>query len=195
MRSMLHHSFFFKRLIAGILALGFILLLNPLSVFAKSEDLPLFDSLNDWLYRGAQPTEAGIKELKQKGIHTVINFRNEDKWIKWEKEQVEKSGMKYVSLPWSITSSVKPELLDQFFETLDKPENRPVFFHCKHGRDRTGVMSTLAFMRYGNLSEKEARETALKTIRPNLRYSFFVNRKISFFIKKRPKDFSQVSDG
>ena len=195
MRSMLHRSFFSKRLIAGIVALGFILLFNPLSAFAKSEDLPLFDSLNDWLYRGAQPTEAGIKELKQKGIRTVVNFRNEDKWIKWEKEQVEKSGMNYVGLPWSITSSVKPELLDQFFEILDKPENRPVFFHCKHGRDRTGVMSTLALMRYGNLSEKEARESALMTIRPNLRYRFFVNRKISFFIKKRPKDFSQVSGG
>jgi protein tyrosine/serine phosphatase len=123
----------------------------------------------------------------------VINFRPEPDSIQWEKEKVEALGMKFVSLPWNITESVEPQLLDQFFEILDEPMNRPVFFHCKHGRDRTGVMSTLALMRYEKLSEAQARELALETIHPNLQYRFSVNRKIDFFVKERPQHFSDSS--
>lgn len=149
----------------------------------RSSVVPLLNPLNDWLYRGPQPAEKDFVQLKRKGIRTVVNFRHEPKWIEWEKEKVEALGMKYVSLPWSITKPVKPQLLDQFFEVLDDPKNRPVFFHCRHGRDRSGVMATLAFMRYEKLSESQAREIALETIRPHLRYRSFVNQKINFFVK------------
>ena len=149
----------------------------------RSHPVPLLNPLNDWLYRGPQPGENDFLQIRKKGIHTVINFRHEPKWIEWERGKVEALGMKYVSLPWSITKSVKPELLDQFFEVLDDPKNRPIFFHCHHGRDRSGVMATLAFMRYEKLSESQAREMALETIRPHLRYRLFVNQKIDFFVK------------
>ena len=82
------------------------------SVPKDFEDLPLFAPLNDWLYRGAQPTEKGLHELKEKGIRTVVNFRREKDWIEWERKEVESLGMKYVSLPWSIWKPAKPALLD-----------------------------------------------------------------------------------
>ena len=141
--------------------------------------------VNEWLYRSGQPTAAEFEKFHQKGIRTVVNFRDEPQWIEWERRGVEGLGMKYVSLPWSIVKSVKPELLDQLFEVLDNPANHPVLMHCKHGRDRTGVMTTLALMRYEKLSEAQAREQALETVRPNLRYRMFVNQKVDFFIKKK----------
>ena len=165
-----------------------LLLLPSISLYAKSDDLPLLASVDTWLYRGGQPTSEGFKQLKEKGIRTVVNFRDESKWIDWERQKVEALGMKYVSLPWSITRPVKPELLDQFFEVLDRRKNRPVFFHCKHGRDRSGVMTVLALMRYQKLTEEEAREAALETIHPNFRYRYFVNKKIEFFLKKEKGD-------
>ncbi len=141
--------------------------------------------VNDWLYRSGQVKGEGFHKLRELGIRTVVNFRNEPEWIEWEKKIVEGLGIKYVSLPWSITRDVKPELLDQLFRVLDDPKNRPVLIHCKHGRDRTGVMTTLALMRYGKLPEDFAREEAIETIRPNFRYRIFVNEKIDFFIRKR----------
>ena len=177
-------------------SLFFSLLFLPTSCVSISKkasaDLPYFDSLNDWLYRGGQPTEEGFRQLKEKGIRTIVNFRNEPEWIRREKKRVEGLGMKYVNLPWTLWGSVNPELLNQFFETLDRPENRPVFFHCKHGRDRTGVMTTLALMRYEKLSECEARKRALKKIKPNLRYRYFVNQKIEFFLQKDPQSLKAV---
>lgn len=177
---------FFSKKSGWILALtiGLLFSFSYAPLLAKSsDDLPLFMPVNDWLYRGGQPKEEGFKKLKQKGVRTVVNFRDEKKWVEWERKKVEGLGMKYVSLPWNIMRSAKPELLDQFFKVLDKRRNRPVFFHCEHGRDRSGVMTTLALMHYEKLSEEEAREQALETIRPNFRYRYFVNQKIKFFSK------------
>lgn len=145
--------------------------------------IALLNPLNDWLYRGPQPEEKEFEKLKQKGIKTVVNFRDEPKWIEWEKSKVEALGMKYVNLPWNIMKPADPKLMDRFFEVLSDPKNQPVFFHCKHGRDRSGVMATLALMRYEELSETEAREVALGTIHPHLRYQPFVNQKINFFVE------------
>lgn len=149
--------------------------------------------LNEWLYRSPQPTEEDFEVMQSRGIRTVVNFRREDeKTQDWEKEKVESLGMNYVSLPWSVTRSVEPELLDQFFKILDDPKNRPVLFHCKHGRDRSGVMSVLALMRYENLSEEEARKLAFSKIPPNRRYHPFVNQKIRYFVESRPESFSET---
>ncbi len=152
-------------------------------------DAAVLNPVNDWMYRGSQPKEGDFSRIKAKGIRTVVNFRNEPGWVEWEKERVEKLGMKYVNLPWTIVRSVKPELLDDFFKVLDDPKNRPVLIHCKHGRDRTGVMTTLALMRYDKRTEADAREFALGTIRPHRRYQYFVSKKIDFFIKERPSLF------
>ncbi len=163
-------------------------LASPPAFSETSEEIPRFAEVNEWLTRGAQPTQEGLEELKARGVHTVINFRDEPKWIEWEKREVEALGMHYVSLPWTIWKSVKPELLDQLFEVLDRPENRPAFIHCKHGRDRTNVMTVLSLMRYEKLTEDQARKSAFEMVRPHLRYWFFVNRKIRFFLSKRSVD-------
>lgn len=173
----------------------FSLFSSCISFRRTSDDLPLFAPLNHWLYRGAQPTEEGFVQLKEKGIRTVVNFRNEPERIEWERAQVEGSGMHYVSLPWSVWRDVDPKLLDRFFETLDNPQDRPVFFHCKHGRDRTGAMSALALMRYKGLSEEEARQEALTKIKPHLRYRYLVSQKIGFFLKERASQFSEFPAG
>lgn len=172
---------------AGLIFIFLLLLLAACSFsysYEGTKPVPI-SPVNEWLSRSGQPARAEFEKFKQKGIRTVVNFRAEPKWIEWEKRGVEGLGMKYVSLPWTITGSVEPELLDQLFEVLNNPANRPVLMHCKHGRDRTGVMTTLALMRYEKLSETQAREQALETIRPNLRYRMFVNQKIDFFIKKK----------
>ncbi len=194
MENMRYPSFLSKLRLPALLVLlavfGASCVYTPASSF--STGLPAQNPLNDWLSRGPQPREADLEMLEARGVRTIVNFRNEPGWIKWEKEKVENLGMHYVSLPWSITKPVKPELLDSFFKVLDDPKNRPVFFHCQYGRDRSGVMSVLALMRYERMSEEEARQFTFDTIRPHLRYKPFVNQKIKFFLEKRPSAFSRT---
>src|SRR5438270_13992801 len=49
------------------------------------------------LYRGAQPSRDGIALLKQRGVRTVINLRDDPP--PWEKGAAEQAGLHYVSIP------------------------------------------------------------------------------------------------
>jgi len=181
----------YKRSALTVSILGLSLLL-PACYFSReyvvmtATDAPAVSPVNDWLYRGPQPAEDFLAALRHKGIKTVVDFRDEPILNEREKKGAESLGMKYVGLPWNIKEPVDPALLDRFFEVLDERENRPVFMHCKHGRDRTGVMATLALMRYERLSEGAARGIALETIHPTPLRQGDVNEKIKFFLKERP---------
>lgn len=102
-----------------------------------------FARINPNLYRGAQPTKESFARLKEVGIKTVINLReNHD-----DKDEAKGSGLKLVDIPMhaSLTGSTAPSEADvkKFFETVLDPANQPVYFHCAHGKDRTGTMAAI----------------------------------------------------
>jgi len=99
-----------------------------------------FGSPAQGIYRGAQPNEEGFKALKDLGVKTIINFRLEQKKIEKERSIVESLNMKFVSIPWDGRSRPQRTDVDQFIEILKDPKNTPVFFHCRRGAERTGVM-------------------------------------------------------
>lgn len=105
-----------------------------------SQIIENFGSPGKGIYRGAQPSEDGFKALKEMGIKTVINFRNENKKVQKEKQLVESLGMQYISIPWDGRREPKKEDVNQFIELVKKSDSQPVFFHCRRGAERTGVM-------------------------------------------------------
>ncbi len=64
---------FFRRAAACCLAAG----VSVVSAFAGSENpnLPNFYKVDDHVFRGAQPSDAGFKDLAKLGIKTVIDLR------------------------------------------------------------------------------------------------------------------------
>jgi tyrosine-protein phosphatase SIW14 len=92
------------------------------------------------LYRGAQPGRHGFRHLRALGIRTVLSLRS---WHR-ERQPVRAAGMVPVELPLraDVRGSVAPSRsdLERFFAVVLDPERQPVFVHCAHGRDRTGVM-------------------------------------------------------
>jgi tyrosine-protein phosphatase SIW14 len=99
-----------------------------------------FARVNPALYRGAQPTEEGLKQLKAMGIKTVIDFRSYHSTHK----QVEAAGMTAVEIPLKADlGSVPPDdgELKKFFEVVLDPARQPVYIHCAFGKDRTGTMA------------------------------------------------------
>jgi tyrosine-protein phosphatase SIW14 len=95
------------------------------------------------LYRGAQPDAAGFKTLKDLGVKTVISFRSYHS----EKKDVEACGMTAVQIPVQadVFGSEPPtdEQIRLFFTTALDPAKQPVYFHCAHGKDRTGTLGAL----------------------------------------------------
>lgn len=116
---------------------------KPAAVPAAGDQrsLPNFGVVvSDWLYRGAQPTDAGFAELKKLGVEIVVNLRNEIDQIARERTLVEAQGVQYVSIPWRGKEDPKTEQVAQFLDLLRDNPKRKVFVHCERGAERTGVM-------------------------------------------------------
>ena len=92
------------------------------------------------LYRGAQPSEQGLSELKKLGITTIVDLRGEDaEKIRWERRTAESLGMRFVNIPVSGWSPPTNEQVVQFLSLLRGDPTQRIFAHCRFGDDRTGV--------------------------------------------------------
>ncbi|RNC67989.1 MAG: rhombosortase [Desulfuromonadales bacterium] len=88
------------------------------------------------IYRGAQPGPEGYETLRKLGIRTVIDLRTTES----EQGQVEAAGMKAIALPITMSRDGLTEKVDRVVALMADPANQPVFVHCRHGQDRTGIV-------------------------------------------------------
>jgi protein tyrosine/serine phosphatase len=125
------------------------------SIFASAQTSPSsftgvnignFGQMDERFYRGAQPLESDFQALKDLGINTIIDLRNDP--TGYEKGAVEALGMKYVNIPMSGWKSPKQRDVDAFLALVKNPETGKFFVHCKAGIHRTGVVG--AAYRYTN---------------------------------------------
>src|SRR5213593_1028267 len=116
------------------------LLLTGISLTQETpryKELPNLHEVNANLYRGAQPKSGGIQQLKQLGIKTIINLRDNDNREKDEKESAEAAGLRYFNLPLSSFDRPADKTVNEVLALINSPENQPVFLHCSRGADRT----------------------------------------------------------
>ena len=104
------------------------------------------------VYRGAQPGANGYATLKKMGIRTVIDFRTTEN----DRQQVEKAGMRSISVPIEMSRDGLREKVDRVVALMADPANQPVFIHCRHGQDRTGIVSAAYRMKVEGWSLKDA---------------------------------------
>lgn len=88
------------------------------------------------VYRGAQPEAAGYATLKKMGIRSVINLRTSMS----ERAQVEAAGMQSFEVPMEMSRDGLRAKVDRAVALMADPANQPVFVHCRHGQDRTGIV-------------------------------------------------------
>lgn len=103
-------------------------------------DIRNFKQVNDWLFRGGQPIESQYQSLANSGIKTVINLRSTRKLIETERAIVESLGMQFESIPMTYMKSPTYKEVKRFLAIVDDPGKRPIFVHCLHGADRTGIL-------------------------------------------------------
>ncbi len=102
------------------------------------DDLPglkNFAVVTDALSRGAQPTTEGFAELKRRGVKTIVNLRSAHS----DRETLAGMGLQYVEIPCHAWHPESEDVL-KFLTVVRNPKNQPVFVHCEHGSDRTGMM-------------------------------------------------------
>jgi uncharacterized protein (TIGR01244 family) len=104
--------------------------------------LPHFFKVDDHLYRGAQPSPDGFRELARMGVKTIVSLRAEHNWRDQEEQAAlaESLGMRWVYLPMHFWWRPKSQQALNFLEIVRGQTEGPVFIHCRQGEDRTGTM-------------------------------------------------------
>lgn len=135
-----------------LLTLFLIYLAAP--ALAEKAALPNFHVVHNYLLRGGQPTEPGLKTLKDLGVEVVVNLQAPTIAEKHEAAYIGTLGMKYINLPMS-SRAPSERAITTFLDTIDKQAKlstvvsssnpgvkypHAVFVHCAHGSDRTGAM-------------------------------------------------------
>ena len=103
-------------------------------------DIPKFYRVSDHIYRGAQPSEEGLRELSKLGVVTVLDLRPGEEKDSDEGHQAFKLGLHYINVPMNGFRGPTQEQIERGLRVLQTPANWPVFVHCHYGVDRTGTL-------------------------------------------------------
>lgn len=145
------------------------------------------DPAPEAIYRGGQPTQAGFKTLKKMGVKTVIDLR--DDAVSWEKSAVTKNGMTYVHIP-SNAARTNATTIASFLTAMTEAD-RPIYIHCKRGRDRTGL--EVACYRLVHQQDKWSRQQAIEELRAHGQQRLFFPGIERYLRTFNPEDFTPMS--
>lgn len=107
-----------------------------------------FGQMDERYYRGGQPEKSDYQALKDLGVTTVVDLRNDS--MDYEKPEVEALGMKYVNIPMSAWRTPRDSDVETFLKLLNDPATGTVYVHCKAGKHRTGLTAAVyRFTKYG----------------------------------------------
>ena len=135
---------------------------------AEAPGVPKFQTVNERIYRGGQPSREGIKHLASIGVRTVVDLRGGNDHSAEEEKLVEAAGMRYVHVPMNALAAPTDQQIAKVLDLLDDGSAAPVFVHCKRGADRTGTAIACYRIRHDHWDNqkalKEARMTGLSWV-------------------------------
>ena len=121
------------------------------------------------LYRGAQPSALGMKELEKLGVKTIVSLR----FILSDRSRIKNTGLDYEHIHMT-TLHVKSADVIRFLKIVTDRKRTPVFVHCYRGIERAGTMCAAYRIFVQGWSKDEAIEEmtkgpfAFRSVRKNL---------------------------
>ena len=137
------------------------------SALKAQEPLPNFREVSPGLLRGGHPNTAGIQELKRRGVKVIVDLEIADYIeatpgvIAQELRDAKAAGIPVVRFPMS---AFEPALSQRFDDQMTaaiaqlakaSPSNL-TYVHCRHGRDRTGLVVGLHRVENEKMAPKAA---------------------------------------
>ncbi len=115
------------------------------------EGLPNLHKVSNALYRSAQPSAEGMKNLKAMRIETVINLRS----FHSDRDEIGKAELAYEHI-YMKAWHAEEENAVRFLQIVANSKRGPVLVHCQHGADRTGTMCAVYRIAVQGWSKEEA---------------------------------------
>jgi len=119
----------------------------------QMKGVPNLHKVSDTLYRSAQPSAEGMRNLRAMGVETIVNLRS----FHSDRHEIGDTGLAYEHI---YMKAWHPEEEDavRFLQIVANPRRDPVLVHCQHGADRTGTMCALYRVAVQGWSKEEAIE-------------------------------------
>jgi protein tyrosine phosphatase (PTP) superfamily phosphohydrolase (DUF442 family) len=116
--------------------------------------------LGDGIYRGSRPsTDADFAYLRSLGIRTILSLQTHREFepVDSEARNARRLGFTfYQSGVLGLPIQPSEKSIDRAEQVLGDATLRPIYLHCKLGRDRTGLVSALYRVYYENVAPRTA---------------------------------------
>jgi protein tyrosine phosphatase (PTP) superfamily phosphohydrolase (DUF442 family) len=116
-----------------------------------ADGVPNLFRVSATLYRSAQPSGEGMKNLERLGVKTVVNLRS----FHSDRDEIEGGTLRREHLTMKAWHPEEKEAV-AFLRMVTDPERLPILVHCQHGADRTGTMVALYRIAVQGWSKEEA---------------------------------------
>ncbi len=118
-----------------------------------------FKEVDPGVYRGSQPRDGDWAYLKSLGIKTIVKL---DLPSEGSDEAAKKLGIAVLDLSGppselgDMMGAPRPERIRLAVKALADEKLRPVYVHCLHGQDRTGLIVGLYRVVHDHYTKKQA---------------------------------------
>jgi protein tyrosine/serine phosphatase len=99
-----------------------------------------YQSVGDGVFRGATPREEGLLYLKSQNFKTILNLDSDEVTNQIEQKIADQHGIREIQIPLSGFFKPDDKDIDRALEVLADKSLRPIYVHCQHGHDRTGLI-------------------------------------------------------
>lgn len=115
-----------------------------------------FGHVDDAIYRGAAPSDAILRKLRELGVQNIIDLRDGDQSKAGDRASAAGFGWQQIAL----RDNARPNARD-IEDVLVLLKCGATFFHCEGGRHRSGLIAACYRVRQG-WSKRDAWEEAEK---------------------------------
>lgn len=117
----------------------------------KVAGVPNLFQISTNLYRSAQPTAGGMRNLDKMGVETILNLRS----FHSDLDEISATGLRHEHITMKTWHPEREDAV-RFLQIVTNPRNAPVLVHCQHGADRTGAMFAIYRIAVQGWSREEA---------------------------------------
>jgi tyrosine-protein phosphatase SIW14 len=99
-----------------------------------------FKEVEPGVYRGNRPDAATLRKLAALGVKFDLDLEDAGSAITSERPVAQAAGLTFISKPMSGFWTPDDAQVDSILSVVSDPQQRPIFIHCQHGQDRTGLI-------------------------------------------------------
>jgi protein-tyrosine phosphatase len=137
-----------------------VLVLLTWAAAAVADGVPIrrFAQVSQGIARGGRPERIGLEAVARMGFKTDLDLEDDRGAVEREAQSARELGLHMISMPMSGFWVPNDAEVGQIISILADPNNYPIFVHCQHGEDRTGLIVGLYRVFVEHWSRQDAYE-------------------------------------